>query len=249
MKKLLYPIASLALVISGLFLAYPSNAVTCLPVTTSRGILTTVVIAVNGQLISGDTDASGCDIGIYIGTGVTGVTISATVHDADKFGIYNDGGDVGISGSAVTKTGNHTAGVFDPNGVQTGLGVLFDPGSTGSIEGSIISEYQKGGIVVNGAGTSASLIGNTVTGLGPVNFIAQNGIQVSRGAIADLTENEVSGNIYTQNGDCAPGGVGSCVGVVSTGVLFFQAGVTPKTGEIASSNHVFRNQANVTIIE
>ena len=80
---------------------------------------------------------------------------------------------------------------------------------------------------------------NTVTGLGAVKFIAQNGIQISGGAIATVTGNTVSKNQYTQGAD---------PGWTSSGILFYNAGTTPKTGKIASTNNVFKNQANVTVI-
>jgi filamentous hemagglutinin family protein len=96
---------------------------------------------------------------------------------------------------------------------------------------------QKGGIVAKVAGTDVDVINNTVTGLGAVKFIAQNGIQVSSGASADVTGNTVSKNQYTGGGWTA------------TGILFYQAGTTPKTGKISSTNRSFNNQANVAVIK
>jgi hypothetical protein len=69
---------------------------------------------------------------------------------------------------------------------------------------------------------------NTVTGLGPVNFIAQNGIQVSFGATGLVKSNTVSGNSYT------PAGTTAC------GLLFFDAG-----GVKQSSNNLFANETNL----
>ena len=51
--------------------------------------------------------------------------------------------------------------------------------------------------MVDGIGSSAVITNNTGTGLGPVNFIAPNGIQVSRGATGTVTGNTISGNVYT----------------------------------------------------
>jgi len=238
----------------GATLAVPlvtSAAVPCsAPISTSRGSLTAEVVATTGDNITGDVDGTGCDIGVYIASGVSNVNISATVHDANQYGVLNDGTNVTVDTSTITNTGNHNGAAFEPNGVQTGIGIFYSVNATGSITNNIVNNYQKGGIVVNREGASADITGNTVSGFGPIDFIAQNGIQVSRGAIAtDFSDNVVSGNIYTQNGSAAPEGVGSSVGIVSTGVLFFQAGGSPKTGTIASSNHVFQNQANVTIIK
>lgn len=247
------------LVAFALTTTFTSNAVTCSTVTTSRGVMTAAVVGAG--TVVGVIDATGCDIGVYIAAGT--VTITATVHDANQFGIFNDGATVTVTGSTISNTGHHTGTIFEPNGVQTGIGVLFAEGSSGSISGNTINNYQKGGVVVDACNplkrpsctvtlpTSVGIENNVVTGLGPVHFIAQNGIQVSRRAVAStFAGNVVSDNIYTQNtfGSDTPNHVGSSTGVVSTGILFFQAGGDPKTGTIASSNHAFRNQANVTVI-
>jgi hypothetical protein len=216
--------------------------------TSNKGDFTAREVAVSDDHVSGDINAHGCDIGVYVGAGVTGVTISANIHDANNYGILVDGS-ADTTTSTVTNTGNHNGSDFAPNGVQTGIGIYYDENSNGAIDNNIVNNYQKGGIVAKGAGVSVSITNNTVTGAGPIKFIAQNGIQVSSGATAtSFSGNTVSGNIYTQNGSAAPGGVGSSVGVVSTGVLFFGANSSPKVGTIASSNHVFQNQSNVTIL-
>ncbi|MEM3685037.1 MAG: hypothetical protein QXT39_05185 [Conexivisphaerales archaeon] len=46
-------------------------------------------------------DATGCDVGVYIGLGTTGMIINAKVHDANQVGIFNDGGNAVIEGSTV----------------------------------------------------------------------------------------------------------------------------------------------------
>ena len=69
---------------------------------------------------------------------------------------------------------------------------------------------------------------NTVTGEGPVNYIAQNGIEIACGASASVTGNTVSGHFYT------PATVTAC------GLLFFQAG-----GVKQSKNTMFGNQTNL----
>jgi hypothetical protein len=252
--KTFMAIATLGLIAGGggmslaIFGSAHAVAENCIPVTTSnKGFLTAAVVATPAETI-GDTDATGCNIGVYVGSGVTGVTISGIIHDANNYGILVDGS-ANTTASTVTNTGNHNGSDFAPNGVQTGIGIYYDENSNGAIDNNTVNNYQKGGIVANGSGANVSITNNTVTGAGPVKFIAQNGIQVSRGATeTGFSGNIVSGNIYTQNGSAAPGGVGSSVGVVSTGVLFFGANSSPKVGTIASSNHVFQNQSNVTIL-
>jgi hypothetical protein len=68
---------------------------------------------------------------------------------------------------------------------------------------NVVSEYQKGGIVVIGR-VEATISGNTMTGGGPVGHIARNGIQLSDGATGTVTGNQVSGHSYT-GGDVATG--------------------------------------------
>jgi hypothetical protein len=57
---------------------------------------------------------------------------------------------------------------------------------------------------------------NTVIGQGPVNYIAQNGIQLGYGAQANIQSNLVVGNSYTGAGQASSGGIilvgGDCYG-------------------------------------
>src|SRR5712692_1627362 len=244
--RLVLPLTLLLLAAPALLL--PVHATTCTLVNTSRGTLTT---AASDQAI-GMIDATGCDIGDFI-TGSLAIT-GLTAHDANQYGVFVNGSAIAtttvtIDTSAVYNIGAHSGAAFTPNGVQTGIGIIYDSGSsgqsiTGTISNTLVHDYQKGGIVIN-HNANVNLNGNTVTGLGPVGFIAQNGVQISRGATATLTANTITGNQYTQNPSCAPSCVGSAVGVVATGVLFFQAnlgGASPGqvTGQTASSNTINR---------
>ena len=74
----------------------------------------------------------------------------------------------------------------------------------------------------------ATVGGNTITGLGPVNYIAQNGIQVGFGATAILRDNSASGNNYT------PSSYQSC------GVLLYEA-----DGVNSSKNLLFSNERDM----
>ena len=64
--------------------------------------------------------------------------------------------------------------------------------------GNTVTAYQKGGIVIN-HDSDVSTTNNVVTGLGPVNFIAQNGIEYARDAVGTIRRNTVSGNFYSGN--------------------------------------------------
>ncbi len=65
------------------------------------------------------------------------------------------------------------------------------------LSGSTLTNYQKNGVVVSGSGASVTVQNNTVNGLGKIDSIAQNGIQISFGATATVSGNTVSDNFYT----------------------------------------------------
>ena len=117
----------------------------------------------------------------------------------------------------------------------------------GTISGNVLLKYQKNGIVVRGAGASAKIERNTLTGAGPISYIAQNGIQFSFGGSGTVTGNTVSQHSYTPDTNEA------------CGLLFFQAGkVTAKAKgnptaketakEIAKANNSFDNEVNICTI-
>jgi hypothetical protein len=117
------------------------------------------------------------------------------------------------------------------NGFGLAVGRQFE-GQTGRVTGfdNHIDLYQKGGVYVDNAGSRAELWGNLVQGEGPTPVIAQNGVQISRGAVANARGNRVEDNTYS----LAP--------VFSaSGILLFQAGATTTI----SSNRVVRNDDNI----
>src|SRR6266851_1990505 len=174
--------------------------------------LTAALINPSGE-IDGDVDATGCNIGVYYGSGARGSLDQASVHGANYYGVVNNGGKVDIANSTV-----YDIGETPLNGTQHGVAIYFAFASAarGDIKNNVVWNYQKAGIVVNGPLAQATISGNTVIGQGPVNFIAQNGIQAGFGAEARITGNLVVGNSYTGAGETASGGVilvgGDCYG-------------------------------------
>jgi hypothetical protein len=123
-------------------------------------------------------------------------------------------------------------------GCQAGVAIQVGRNSesqvgTATITNNTIDTYQKNGITIDGPGSSATVTGNSVTGNAPDGTItAQNGIQVSRSAIAKVKTNNVSQNIYTGgNGDNA------------TGILVFEAA----GGTIVNGNVVDNNDDNISL--
>jgi hypothetical protein len=121
------------------------------------------------------------------------------------------------------------------NGIAIAVGRRFE-GQVGqaNIIGNTIDKYQKGGIYVDNAGSSAQVIGNVIRGEGAVNFIAQNGIQISREATADVRRNRISDNAYIVPGMLTP--------FTATGVLLFRA-----TRVTVDRNVLNRNQDGIDL--
>lgn len=88
------------------------------------------------------------------------------------------------------------------SGVQRGIAIGIGRSAsaeigTGTIARVEVSGYQKGGIVVDGIGSSANISASSFTGAGPIGTTAQNGIQISRGATGSIVNNTVSLNQYS----------------------------------------------------
>jgi hypothetical protein len=124
--------------------------------------------------------------------------------DSLEYGVRIDGG-----GSALV-TDNHITDIRDTpfGGCQNGVAVLVGRNSqntygSATVVHNLIDNYQKGGIVVDGQlaanapPSHAEVAFNEVAGVGPTPVLAQNGIQVSRGAYANVHHNVVYGNVYS----------------------------------------------------
>lgn len=164
-----------------------------------------------------------------------GVTASGLIDACDAGndrlrGILFDGAAGSITNNTVThiKQGVNS-GCQEGNGIEV-RNAPFD--NTGNdlnvlISGNTVSDYQKNGITANGS-VAATITGNTVTGAGQINYIAQNGIQIGFGGTATVMNNTASGNYYTPISD------------VACGILYYQA-----DGVKASKNTEFANERDV----
>jgi type 1 fimbria pilin len=198
--------------------------------------------------VVGNIAANGCDIGIYIGPGGHG-SIKAMVSGAEYFGIVVDGSDIDVTDSSITQIHHQP----DLSGAQHGVGIYYLNGAGGTISGTIVSGYQKSGIVISDSGTQVDILGNTVVGLGPTDIIAQNGIEVLHEAAATIEDNMVTGNFYRRSGGSnCPNLVDSnsspdtCI-AAATGILFFQAGYHGDQARLNSRNTLRHNQRNVAV--
>jgi hypothetical protein len=153
--------------------------------------------------------------------------------DSIRYGVRVDGG-----GSA-NIVGNHITDIRDNpfGGCQNGIGIQVGrqiEAQTGSAKIALnyLDDYQKGGIVVDNAGSTATIDSNVTQGAGPTPITAQNGIQISRGAVATATGNGVFDHTYSL----------ANLGVFSaTGILLYQAG----DGTVVDRNVAARNDDNL----
>lgn len=253
MKRILF----LSLIAAGLLAATllvsspPSNAMpaVCTPTDFYRDGINMTAALINPPLVNTTVDATGCNIGVYYSPGSTGTIDGAEIFGADYYGVVNRQGTVNITDSAI-----HDIGETPPNGSQHGVAVYYatvDNGSasiqpqcmtgstTGSIDGSTVSGYQKGGITANCAGTNVTVTDNTVTGLGRVDFIAQNGIQFGFGASGIVRGNTITDNFYTGSGGVGPNPGGQNPPgweYVSAGLLLYQPGDVKRSNNKYSGN-------------
>jgi len=103
------------------------------------------------------------------------------------------------------------SGCQNGNGIQVGRQAISQTG-TADIDNVTVTGYQKTGFIVDNFGSWMHVTDSTVTGAGATSTIAQNGIQISRGATASVTDSAISGNVYTGTG------------ADSTDILLYQAG-------------------------
>lgn len=162
---------------------------------------------------------------------------AGSVCDDSLYGILVAGGAT-LKAKDVTVDGG---GAFPLNGCQGGIGIQVGMAWTKPVEvghatlqGVTATDYQKNGITVDGAGSSATITGTTVNGAGATPEIAQNGIQVSNGASAKIKASKVSGN-ECDHSSCGPDGLTQ---YQSTGLLFFgaAAGSSVASTELAGND-------------
>jgi len=126
-------------------------------------------------------------------------------------------------------------------GCQSGTGILIESGNGSSshveIRKCVIHDFQKNGITANEIGTYVRVHGNVVTGLGPTNGAAQNGIQIGFGANGEVSQNMVTNTVWSGCID-----VSTC-SAVATSIL-----VAESDGVKVSENLLSDAQVNIFIV-
>lgn len=162
---------------------------------------------------------------------VSGLADACDAGDDRLRGILFEGAAGSITNNVVTGINQGASGCQEGNAIEVRNAPFDDTGSdlTVTITDNTVSDYQKTGIVVNGS-VAATITGNTAVGVGPVNYIAQNGIQIGFGATAVVRGNAMSGNDYTPKS------------YVSCGLLFYRADGVRASNNAFSMNE--RDQCN-----
>lgn len=197
---------------------------------------TAKVIAYSGQKIHGLIDATGYDVGIYVGPGIAGVRITgATVKNANDEGILvQDTTDVQILGSTVENNALSPAA-----GLTEVKGIVLAGTTNVLVQGNTVIHNLHGGISVLDDGASANVtfapkaISPPRAGSGNVikaNYIADNlgdcGIVVSAKNVGGGVDNNVISN------NTLSGGVGGIV----LGTGFVSASIVSNT--VISNNEI-----------
>ena len=176
----------------------------------------------------------------------TGVSISGLSVDGANNGISACAPDlIGISFLNASGTLDHIAVrnfklPASANGCQSGTGIFAQSGGGGvsrvEINNCTVHDFQKNGITADENGTVAVIRRNVVTGLGPTNGAAQNGVQIGFGASGSILNNLVTNNTWAP---CTA--VATCA-TVATNIL-----VTQSDGVEVSGNTAGISQVNIFV--
>lgn len=167
---------------------------------------------------------------------IDGFTVSAAGSNA------NAGIRVVDDGSATIKN-NTVTGVLAPTTADSGIGIQVGSRlvtgtlgkGTAKVNNNTVVNYLGAGVLVDGAGGSATVKDNTITGRGAANGgLAQYGVQVSYGAGARVEKNAISGNDTGNFG----------AGIVSAGVFLYEVGAKDV---VVAKNDVFGNEDGILV--
>ncbi|MHB1361703.1 MAG: OmpL47-type beta-barrel domain-containing protein, partial [Thermoleophilia bacterium] len=207
---------------------------------TGAGIVSTIIQAPPTLPVASDINSV---VVTVVGSGVNAEISGFTIAGPGPSGCGSIKAAIFVRGSADANIHNNRIADARDNpfsGCQNGLGIIVGRQAdattgTATIANNEIVSYQKGGVLVDGAGSNAAITGNTVTGAGTTTVIAQNGIQISRGATATLTGNTVTGNSFHIPGNTWDWG--------ATGVLLYQSGAVT----LAGGNNISGNDSALYI--
>jgi parallel beta-helix repeat protein len=169
---------------------------------------------------------------------VTGFTIDGTTNSDGN--LYEDvrvrdGGSATINDNTLLGPGTAPSNPIYGIGIQVGESHVTGTAGAGTarINSNDISQYYGAGIVVDGARAHANIGtagGNTITGNDdPNSGVAQNGVQVSRGASATVQGNRITNNVAAGN---------------SSGIFFFDVS---SPNNVACANAISNNSYGILV--
>jgi hypothetical protein len=199
---------------SALLEASPASAATCAGPTLPSGLTAAVSVATNNTTIaSQNINATGCDYGIYVGPGVTGVTIGGTtaslgdtVSGANDTGIFVEQ----TSGVTIENDTVQNNGV-NPNPKIASFGGILLAGVTGGVvTDNTVQNNGGGGVFVNDNGpvdpgspaagptnpvpsANDNVMGNKITG----NYGSCGIVYATHNTGGSITGGTISGNTIT----------------------------------------------------
>ena len=121
-----------------------------------------------------------------------------------------------------------------------------------NIFGNDVTDFQKNGITANGAGLTANISNNTVTGIGQTTTTAQNGIQLGWSATGSIIGNTVKDIWYTGSGWAASGflltDTTGTIAFMNNSVTNSDVGVYSYNTALASSgNYISGNDTGILV--
>ena len=124
------------------------------------------------------------------------------------------------------------------DGAQAGVGILAANNTAGpyalEVGGTNVTDFQKNGMALTGAGLAVNVHNCVVTGAGDVNFIAQNGIQIGPNGGGSVSSTAISNLRYTP------------ATTVASGLLVFQPSAAVNASALNGPNAIANVQAPVS---
>ncbi len=161
---------------------------------------------------------------------------------ANFFGLFAYGsGTLTLSNSTVSNIKNtdqaSAGGCQQGVAIQVGRNVVSEVGHA-TLTNVTVTGFQKNGITVDAAGSSATISGSHITSA-PSSVIATNGIQISRGATASVTGSDISGNECNSAAGCTSDPIPSDPNLsYAAGILLYNpaAGITIQGNTITGND-------------
>jgi nitrous oxidase accessory protein NosD len=181
-----------------------------------------------------------------------GVTIGNLVIDAGHNTISTcSPGLAGVhflnASGAIENSAIINAQLANPAGCSTnlpfgnGVGVQVDSSQPGSyhvaINNNSIHAFTAYGVEATGAGVTAEIAGNTISGLGPSTGFFQFGVFILNGAVAQITQNVIT------EGTCGSLSTSDCINQRSEGITLRAIG----DGTVVDGNVIDKAQSGIFI--